>query len=418
MIDVVGVGAAGLPPAGTPERSVIDSAEVILGGRRHLELLPPTHPARRLPWPSPLRPGLHELLSDLPDQRVVALASGDPMVSGIGSTLVDILGVQAVRIHPAVSSVALARARMGWSAESTSTVTVVGRGTNRLRRDLHPRAKLVVLLSGPQDVADIAGLATQCGYGPSQLTVFGDLGTAEESRRTETAQHWSEQPPTGLPALCLLTIEACKDLNVPVMSTAGGLPDQTFDNDGQLTKRHVRATALAHLAPTPGDLLWDLGAGAGSIGIEWARHHPRNQTVSVERHPERAARIVRNAHTCGVADRVTVVHRAVDDFLADQAADTPVTGRQVPPDAIFMGGGAREATVAAAYDLLTPGGRIVVHGVTAETETLCVQAYRRWGGEIARIAVETAEPIGAFLGWTPARTVVQWSAVKPDQEIS
>ncbi|GAB77896.1 bifunctional cobalt-precorrin-7 (C(5))-methyltransferase/cobalt-precorrin-6B (C(15))-methyltransferase [Austwickia chelonae] len=411
MIDVVGVGAGGLPSEGSPERVLIDGAEVVLGGPRHLELLPEGHRAVRCPWPSPLRAGLPDLLRDVEGRRVVVLASGDPLVSGVGSTLVDLLGAGSVRIHPGVSSAALARARQGWSAESCEVVTVVGRDLGRLRRDLAPGARLVVLLSGPDDVARIARIAVEEGYGPSRLTVWGRLGGPDESRVEGDADRWAFCPPEGLPALCLLTVEARPAPGAPVRSVVPGLPDDAFENDGQLTKRHIRATALAHLAPTPGALLWDLGAGAGSVGIEWARVHPRNRVVSVERHPDRFARILRNVDRLGVGGQVTVVHAAVADVLLG-ARSAPELAAQAP-DAVFIGGGAREEIVEAAYAAVRPGGRVVVHGVTAETEALAVSSYRRWGGDLARIAVETAEPIGSYIGWSPSRTVVQWSTVKP-----
>lgn len=409
-MDVVGVGAAGLPPAGTPERRLIDAADVLLGGSRHLASVPQDHPGRRVAWPSPLRAGLPDLLAELtatePAPRVVALASGDPLVSGIGTTLIEMLGPDAVRLHPAVSSPALARARLRWPAESCATVTVVGRDLGRLRRDLHPGARLIVLLSGPDDIGGVARLALEEGYGDSALAALAQLGGEDEERRDGTAREWASRPPRGLGDLCLLAIDARLDEASEARAVVPGLDDAAYENDGQLTKRHVRATALAHLAPTPGALLLDLGAGAGSIGIEWARSHPRNRTVSVERDPARAARIARNADALGVGAQLRVVNASVSEALAGADGAT-----REAPDAVFLGGGVRQETLEAAYALLRPGGRIVAHGVTAETETLLVAAYKRWGGDLARIAVETAEPIGSYLGWTPARAVVQWSAV-------
>lgn len=414
VIDVVGIGAGGLPAAGTPERVLVDEAEVVLGGERHLAFLPPSHPAVRHPWPRPLQSGLPALLDSCRGQRVVVLASGDPLRSGIGSTLIALAGADQVRIHPGISSATLARARMGWPAETSTVVTVVGRDVDRLRRELYPGARLVVLLSGPDDVARIARIAVEEGYGDSPLVALADLGAPQESRQDGTARRWAEQPPTGLPALCLLIVDAVLDAGAVARSTAPGLPDDTFEHDGQLTKRHIRATALAHLAPTPGDLLWDLGAGAGSIGIEWARHHPRNQVVSVEKHPERAARIARNAAALGVGSQLSVLRSTVAEALLAEPRAAELSARV--PDAIFIGGGAREQIVAAAYEVLPRGGRLVVHGVTAETETLCVSAYRRWGGDLARIAVETGDSIGSYVGWAPSRTVVQWSLVEALEE--
>ncbi|ONK14755.1 precorrin-6y C5,15-methyltransferase (decarboxylating) subunit CbiE [Streptomyces sp. MP131-18] len=394
-ITVVGIGADGWD--GLPERlrGVVRGAGTVLGGSRHLGLVPPVAGQRRETWPSPLRAGLPALLDSLGTAPVVALASGDPMVSGVGTTLVEVLGAGAVLIEPAVSSVALARARMGWSAESSEVVTVVGRDAHLLLRSLAPGHRVLVLSAGRSAPGVVAGLLAGAGYGESTVTVLGDLGAATESRAAATANGWLADPPSDVPALHVLAL----DLRGPGVSWATGLPDEAYEHDGQLTRRDLRAAALARLAPAPGGHLWDVGAGAGSVGIEWLRTHPTCRATAVETRGERAARVRRNAERLGVPT-LTVVEGTAPEALAGLPA----------PDAVFVGGGAtRPGVLDACLGALRPGGRLVVHGVTLETERVLADAYLLHGGELSRLAVESAAPLGAFTGWTPARTVTQWA---------
>ncbi|WP_445257071.1 precorrin-6y C5,15-methyltransferase (decarboxylating) subunit CbiE [Nocardioides aurantiacus] len=396
-LTVVGLGADGWD--GLPERlrEVVRSAPVVLGGHRQLDLLPPVAGQVREPWPSPLRDGLPALLARHP--YAVALASGDPLVSGIGTTLVGLLGPDAVRVEPAVSSVALARARLGWAAESVEAVTLVGRDPHLLLRALAPGRRLLVLSSDEHTPAAVCALLVDRGYAATRVVVLGDLGGPEESRREGTAGDWSGTAPR----LHVLALEVAGPGGAGA-SWAAGLPDAAYEHDGQLTKRDLRAAALARLAPRPGQLLWDVGAGAGSVGIEWARAHPTCRTVAVESHPGRAARVARNAAALGVPGLVVVEGRAPDALAGLEA-----------PDAVFVGGGAtRPGVLEACLEALRPGGRLVVHGVTLETETLLTTAYAAHGGELTRHHVETAEPIGSFTGWTPARAVVQWAYQAPE----
>lgn len=393
MIVVVGIGAGGWDEIPVRHQQLILQSAVLLGGKRHLDLVPDVPGQRREPWPSPLREGLPALLESLPDDApVVALASGDPLVSGIGTTLISLLGRKNVRIEPAVSSVALARARMGWPAESCAVVSLVGRDVSLLARELAPGRRILALSSDGSTAASIANLLVTAGFGGSMMTVLGDLGAETESARTGTASTWTGESPR-------LNIVAIECVGTTLLGWAAGLPDDVFENDGQLTKRDLRASALARLAPTPGAHLWDVGAGAGSVGIEWMRAHPSCTTTAVEASPERAARIARNATRLGVPGLAVIQGRA-PDALRDLPA----------PDAIFIGGGAtRPGVLDTCLAALRPGGRLVVHGVTLETEQLLATAYQQHGGELTRIAVETAAPIGTFTGWTPARTVTQWS---------
>lgn len=402
QVTVVGIGADGWSGLGDTARELVAGAGVVLGGERHLAMLPPagtddvaTDQVRE-PWPSPLVEGLPALLERFAGQDVVALASGDPLVSGIATTLVDLLGKDAVTVVPALSSVALARARMRWSAESTEVVTLVGRDPHLVARSLAPGLRLLVLSSDGSTPGEVAGLLTAAGYGASPMTVLSDLGSGDEARVDGLAATWGADPS---PQLNVIAVELASSGARPLGFVAG-LPDDAFEHDGQITKRDVRASALARLAPMPGQLLWDVGAGAGSVAVEWMRAHPTCRAVAVEAQEERAGRIARNAASLGVPALTVVTGRAP---AALEGLDAP--------DAVFVGGGATEpGLVDACWEALRPGGRLVVHAVTLETEALLAQQHALHGGELTRLHVEHAAPIGSFTGWTPTRTVVQWAA--------
>lgn len=389
---VVGVGADGWPGLSENARSLITAAEVVLGAARQLELLPQIVGQQRLTWPSPLRGALPAMLNGLGGGEAIALASGDPMVSGIGTTLIDVLGADRVTVLPHVSSPALARARLGWSAESTAVVSVVGRDVHAVLRELAPGRRVLVLSSDENTPGELAELLGSRGYGASRMVVLGDLDSGSETRIECTVATYTG----AAPRLNIIALELIGPLEV---SWATGLPDEAFENDGQLTKRDLRASALARLMPAPGQLLWDVGAGAGSVGIEWMRAHPMCRTVAVEADPIRAQRITRNARALGVPALDVVTGTAPQALVALPA-----------PDAVFIGGGAtRPGVLTASLEALRPGGRLVVHGVTVETEVLLADSYREHGGELTRIHVERAAPVGSFTGWTPARAVTQWA---------
>lgn len=391
-ITVVGIGADGWSGLDAARRSAVEAADVVLGGERHLALLPEEISADRRPWPSPLRDGLPALLDDLKGRRVVALASGDPLTAGIASTLIDVVGADDVTVLPAISSVALARARMKWPAESVTML----RDHRELPRHLADGNRILVLSADATTPDETARLLTEAGFGASDFVVLENLGAADEERFDGVASEW--QPGAG-------------PLNVIAITCAGsggfgwvaGLPDDAFDHDGQLTKRDLRASALARLAPAPGQLLWDIGAGAGSIGIEWMRAHPTCRAIAVEAREDRAKRAAENAVRLGVGSLRIVIGHAPEAL-----ADLP------RPDAIFVGGGATDQGVLdAAWSALGPGGRLVVHGVTLETERVLTDRHAEHSGELTRHHVEHAAPIGSFTGWKPSRAIVQWAVTKP-----
>lgn len=400
VITVVGIGAdgwAGLAPA---SQAAVLSADVLLGGARHLALLPQV-PGAREPWPSPLRPNLEALLERHAGRRVVALASGDPLLSGIATTLVELLGRDAVEILPSISSVTLARARMRWSAESIDVVTVVGREVDVVRRYFNSGRRLVILSSGKATPDEVARMLAHDGFGISAVTVLSDLGAPEESRVDGTAAGWDNAGVADLNVICV----DCRPDNLtrPGYSTSPGLPDGAYEHDGQLTKRLLRAAALAALSPLPGQLLWDIGGGAGSIGIEWMRTDPRSRAITVERDHARAGRISANARMLGVP-ALQVVTGSAPDAL----------GELELPDAIFVGGGVAEpGNLDACWDALLPGGRLVAHAVSLEGEAALIAAWHQRGGELTRISMDQAGPLGSMSGWIPRRPVTQWAITIP-----
>ena len=408
MIEVVGIGDDGWAALPRHHQDLVLRAPVVLGGVRHLAQLPPIEGQRRESWPTPLRTQLPALLADVGSEGVVVLASGDPLTSGVGTTLIELLGRDRVRIHPSISSETLARARMGWPAEETTVVSVVGRSPERLRRHLDPGARLVVLCADGSTPAAVAELLTGEGCGRSTMTAWWHLGGPSEGSRSGTARDWDSTP---TPDLVILANEVDNLATMrPAVGPAPGRPEDAFDHDGQITKRDVRASALAHLRPTPGALLWDLGAGSGAVSIEWALAAPRARAIAVERDPARAERIRANAARLGVPREVEVVEADHGDRAQSVLDALP------DPDAVFVGGGLTSDLADLAWARLRPGGRLVAHAVTLSAEAVLVAAHQRHGGHLTRMTVEHAAPLGPHLSWTPARAIVQWSAQKPPEQ--
>ncbi|MGV9777352.1 precorrin-6y C5,15-methyltransferase (decarboxylating) subunit CbiE [Streptosporangium sp. NPDC003464] len=399
LVTVVGIGAdgwAGLSPAARRE---LHAAQVLMGSARQLALVPePT--AERVTWPSPLLPALPALIASHQGRRVCVLASGDPMFHGIGTTLVRLLGTDRVRVLPHPSSVSLACARLGWAVDQVEVVSVVARPVESLHTALHEGRRVLVLSSDGGTPARVAALLAARGYGGSPMTVLERLGAAEERVISGTAGGWS------LPAahdLNVVAVECRADAGTVPLPCVPGLPDGAFEHDGQLTKSEVRAVTLSRLAPVPGELLWDVGAGAGSIAIEWMRGHPANRAVAVESHPERAARISRNAAGLGVPGLSVVAG----------AAPAALAGLE-PPDAVFIGGGVTvPGVVEGCWEALRPGGRLVANAVTVESEAVLASWYGELGGDLVRLAVSRAAPVGGFTGWRPMMPVTIWTAVRP-----
>jgi precorrin-6Y C5,15-methyltransferase (decarboxylating) len=393
---VVGVGADGWNGLSAAAQRAIRTADVVRGSARQLGLVPAEVAAEREPWPSPMTPALETLTSAHPGRRVVVLASGDPMLCGVGNSLVRLHGRDAVEVIPHPSSVSLACARLGWAVEETAVVSLVGRPLELLLPQVTPGRRLVVLGSDGGVPALVAGLLTDRGYGASRLTALAQLGGPGECRVAGIAAAW---PHGDTDPLVVTAVEVLPDPGTVPLPLVPGLPDDAFEDDGQLTKRDVRAVTLARLTPLPGQLLWDVGAGAGSIGIEWMRSHPSSRAVAVESRPNRAQRIARNASSLGVPGL-----RVVEGRAPEALAGLPA------PDAIFVGGGATTAELLdTCWTALRPGGRLVANAVTVESESVLADWFARVGGELVRMSVQRAEPVGRFSGWKPAMPVTIWS---------
>jgi precorrin-6Y C5,15-methyltransferase (decarboxylating) len=396
-VTVVGIGADGWAGLAPVAQSALSAAEVLMGSTRQLRLVPDDVAGKRVAWPSPLSQALPGLLEEHGDRRVVVLASGDPTFHGIGTTLTRLLGADAVRVIPHPSSVSLACARLGWPQDQVQVVSLVGHPVDLVHPHVQPGRRLVVLSWGAHTPAEVAGLLVARGYGSSSVTVFEQLDGPSERVRTARAEEWSYD----VDALNVIGVQCEADAGAPLLPTVPGLPDDAYENDGQLTKREVRAVTLSRLAPVPGQLLWDVGGGAGSIAIEWSRHHPTCRAIAIERDPDRAKRLDRNASTLGVAVR-TVLGKA----------PAALAGLETP-DAIFVGGGATAPNmIETCWNALAPGGRLVLNGVTLETEALIARWYGELGGDLIRLDVQRASAIGTMTGWRPAMPVTIWSVTK------
>lgn len=396
-LSVVGLGEDGLgvlPPA---VRLLVDEAEVLIGGERHLAMVPETHSARRMTWRSPLRDTIADIRA-LEGKRVCVLATGDPMSYGIGVTLGREFGREALTIIPAPGAFTLAAARLGWALEQVTRLTVHGRPLDLVARPLQPGARLLILSEDGSTPAALAKLLIERGYGPSEMTVFEHMGAPNESQVTEIAQNWGDRIVRDLNTVAVRCVPAEDTLP---LSLVPGLPDESFLHDGQLTKREVRAATLAVLGPRPGALLWDVGAGNGSIAIEWMRAGGR--AIGIEPVAERRDRAARNAAVLGVPDL-----RLVAGHAPDALDGLPV------PDAIFVGGGtSAEGLLDFCWNALPPGGVLVANAVTLESETRLARFYDRHGGEMVRIAVSRLEAVGPYHGWRPLMPVTQFSLRKP-----
>jgi len=397
QVTVVGIGADGWAGLTGPARDALHAAAAIAGSPRQLALLPDLG-ARRVPLPSPLLDHLDDLVQENPGLCV--LASGDPTLYGIGATLARRLGPAAVRILPGVSSVALACARLGWPQQEVTVVSLVSRPPEAVLAALQPGARLLVLCRDRQTPAQVASTLAGGGWGGSELTVLEQLGGPAE--RVTGPQPAADLTGNGFDDLCVLAVTAGADPGWPAVGRTPGLPDDVYETDGQITRRELRALALATLRPGPGQLLWDVGAGSGSIGIEWMRADPLARSVAVEARPDRAARIGRNAMALGVPGLQVITGTA------------PAALAGLPePAAVFIGGGLTAGgLIETCWQRLPTGGRLVAHSVTMESETVLHRWQQAEGGELVKVAVSYLEPLGGFTTWRPALPVTQWQVTR------
>ncbi|RUX29452.1 precorrin-6y C5,15-methyltransferase (decarboxylating) subunit CbiE [Mesorhizobium sp. M7A.F.Ca.US.011.01.1.1] len=398
-LTIVGIGEDGLAGLGDEAKQRIAQAEIIFGGKRHLALVASFAEGEARPWPVPFDAEMTDVLT-LAGRRVCVLASGDPFFHGVGATLARKIKAQEMHVIPAPSAVSLAAARLGWALQDIETVSLHGWPLDLIRPLLQPGARILALTSDSDAPAAIARLLTELDFGASRMTILEALGGPSENRRTARADAFDLE---NINPLNVLAIEVESGPDARVLPLTSGLADHLFDHDGQITKREIRAITLSALAPKRGELLWDIGAGSGSIGIEWMLAHPSMRAIAIEADPIRAARIGRNAAACGVPGLV-VVEGAAPKALA----------RLDTPDAIFIGGGGSDTGVLnAAIKALPPGGRLVANAVTLEMEALLLARHVSLGGDLTRIAISRASPVGAMQAWRPAMPVTQWSWVKP-----
>lgn len=396
-LNIVGIGEEGLDALPATSRNLIANAEILIGGARHLAMIDAGHQAIRRTWDSPLKKTV-AALRDLMGKRVVVLATGDPMSYGIGVTLTREFGREAVAVLPAPGAFSLAAARMGWPLQEIDCLTLHGRPLALLNLFIRPGAQLLILSENGETPAQIAKVLCERGYGASTITVFEHMGGDQEAVREERAESWDQTCTTNLNTVAIACIAGKGAI---VHSRVPGLPDNAFSNDGQLTKREVRAATLAALSPQPGAVLWDVGAGCGSVAIEWMR--AGGKAIAIEQHADRCAFIAQNAAALGTP-KLEIVSGSAPPALADLPT----------PDAIFIGGGVGTSDLAeACWKALPSSGRLVVNTVTLEGEAKVLTLHERWGGDLSRIAVSRVEPVGKFRAWTPLRTVTQLTAIKP-----
>lgn len=396
-LTILGIGEDGVNGLSPAARGMLRGAGVVYGGKRHLALAEALIAGEARPWPSPMEAAWPELLARKP-QPTVVLASGDPFCFGVGSLLAAQLPPGEMLCIPAPSAFALACARLGWAMQDCATVSFCGRPLERLRPLLQPGARILALSADAGTPAALAAFLHSHGFGGSRMHVLEALGGPREQTHTTTADAFALQPAP----LNMVALEIVAGPQALVLPLSAGLPDDVFEHDGQITKAEIRAITLAMLAPRQGELLWDIGCGSGSVGIEWMLRHPANRAIGLEARADRAARALRNALALGVPG-LRVDQARAPDGLAGLPA----------PDAVFIGGGCDAAVLDAAWAALKPGGRLVVNAVTVETEALLLANHASLGARLARIGMERMDAIGTRHGFRPSMTVTQLVACKP-----
>ncbi|MDR7035188.1 precorrin-6y C5,15-methyltransferase (decarboxylating) subunit CbiE [Mesorhizobium sp. BE184] len=398
-LSLVGIGEDGVAGLGDEAKRRIGEAEIVFGGKRHLDLAAPLIKGEARPWPTPFDAAMTDVLA-LKGQKVCVVASGDPFLHGVGATLARRVPAAEMHVVPAPSAFSLAAARLGWPLQDIETISLHGRDPDLIRPLLHPGTRILALTSDAAAPAAIASLLAGLGFGASRLTLLEALGGPGETIRACRADAFDLQ---NINPLNVLALELESDREARILPLTPGLVDELFEHDGQITKREIRAVTLSSLAPRRGEVLWDIGAGSGSISIEWMLAHPSLRAVAIEADPQRTARIRRNAAACGVPG-MTIVEGKAPEALRDLPT----------PDAIFIGGGGTDrGVIEAAIATLRPGGRLVANAVTLEMESLLLARHAEFGGDLVRLAVSRAAPVGSMKGWRPAMPVTQWSWTRP-----
>ena len=397
-LTIIGIGDDGLAGLAPAARATLETAEVIVGGARHLAMAPPSA-AERVAWGQPFADSIGAIEARR-GRRVVVLASGDPMWFGAGAMLCRHFPREAMLILPHPGAFSLAAARLGWPLAECLTLSLHGRPLDALCLHLAEGRRLMILSEDGATPEAVATSLTQAGWGPSRMTVLEHLGGAAEAVHSAMAADWGERRTADLNTIALECHAVAGRRGLPRLA---GLPDDAFEHDGQLTKHEIRAATLAALAPLPGELLWDVGAGCGSIAIEWLRAADQMSAIAIERNSARAAMIARNAATLGVPG-LEIVQRTAPAALVGLAA----------PDAVFVGGGlADPALLPALWQALKPGGRLVGNVISTEGERALYEWQARHGGALTRFAISRAEKLGGHLGWRALAPVTQLAVTKP-----
>ena len=401
-LSIIGIGEDGLPGLSPAARTLVETAQTLVGGARHLAMVP-GGAAERLLWRQPLADTLADIAARR-GTRLAVLASGDPLWYGVGAALLRHFPREEMTIVPQPSAFSLAAARLGWALAECTVLSLHGRPLDSLRLHLAPGRRCLLLSEDRTTPRLVAGLLAATGWGPSRMSVFEHLGGPREAVLHGTAQDWGEREGADLNTIAL---ECAMVPGTRALSLLAGLPDDAFEHDGQLTKREIRAITLARLAPLPGETLWDIGAGCGSIAIEWLRATPGGAAIAVERNPGRAATIARNAASLGVPG-LRIIAGAAPQALGQ------IPPELAPPDAIFVGGGiGATGLLPALWAVLRPGGRLVANVVSLEGERVLLEWQARHGGDLARIALSRSEPLGGHHAWRPLLPVTQLAATKP-----
>ncbi len=394
-LHIVGIGEDGFDGLSPATRAIVENAEVIVGGDRHHKLSDRVT-AERMAWPHPFD-ALIEQLRAMKNRHVVVLATGDPLWFSVGARIGRAIPPAEIVYHPQLSAFQLAAARMGWSMADLETLTVHGRPVEQMIAFIQPDIRLVILTTGAETPGQIARFLSERGYGASRMTVFAAMGGPDEQRFDGLAESWDHD----VPAFNTLAVECVAAPDAALLPRGPGLPDDAFRHDGTMTKREVRAATLAKLMPMRGALLWDVGCGSGSVAIEWMRAAAYAAAIGVEPRADRRAMSAENALALG-APKLEIVAGEAPGALAGLAA----------PDAIFIGGGLSAEVFDACWVALRPLGRLVANAVTLESEAVLIDLHKRHGGELAKISVSRAEPLGEFTGWRPLMPVTQWSLIK------
>ena len=394
-LHIVGIGEDGLDGLTPATRAVVEAAEIIIGGERH-HTLSPNLAAERIAWPSPFD-ALIETLQSHASKRVVVLATGDPLWFSVGARIGRAIDPAQIVYHPQLSAFQLTAARMGWSLADVETLTVHGRPVHQMVAFIQPDQRLIILTTGAETPAQIATFLTARGFGGSQMSVLANMGGENELRFDGIAETWSHE----VPAFNTLAVHCIAAPDAALLPRVPGLADDLFQSDGTMTKQEVRAATLAKLMPMRGALLWDIGAGSGSVAIEWMRAARYARAIGIEPRADRRAMAAENALALG-APKLDLIDGEVPAALEGLDA----------PDAIFIGGGLSRDVFEIAWDQLRPLGRLVANAVTLESEALLIALHAEHGGELVKISVQRAEPVGRLTGWRPSMTVTQWSLVK------